>query len=70
MSKMTIPMLLAVVLFFAEAFAADSTAVTPITWNAFIDAYYTRNFNDPSNRVNGLRNFDMNENQISLALLI
>ncbi len=48
---------------------ADSTsAATPITWNAFIDAYYTRDFNDPSNRQNGLRNFDIYENQITLGL--
>jgi len=49
--------------------AADSTSTaTPITWNAFIDAYYTRNFNDPSARVNQFRNFDVNENQITLSL--
>jgi len=50
--------------------AADSTstAAPPITWNAFIDAYYSRNFNDPSSRTNQLRNFDINENQIALSL--
>jgi len=61
----------ALVLMSKSAFAADSTAapaVTPITWNAFIDVYYTRNFNDPSNRQNGLRNFDIYENQITLGL--
>lgn len=47
--------------------AADSTTV-PIIWNAFIDAYYTRNLNDPSTRVNQFRNFDINENQIALSL--
>jgi len=50
------------------AFAADTTATTPITWNAFIDAYYTRDFNDPSNRQNEFRNFDIYENQITLGL--
>ncbi len=65
--------LLAAMFFSSTALAADSTstatpAATPITWNAFIDAYYTRNFNDPANRINGLRNFDINENQIALSL--
>ena len=63
--------MLAALLFSTVAVAADSTttaSATPITWNAFIDAYYTRNFNDPSNRQNGLRNFDINENQIALSL--
>jgi len=57
-----------VILTSAVSFAADSTATTPITWNAFIDAYYTKNFNDPSNRINGLRNFDIYQNQITLGL--
>ncbi len=65
--------LLAAVFFSTVALAADSTS-TPapappkITWNAFVDVYYTRNFNDPSNRMNDLRNFDINENQITLSL--
>ncbi len=57
----------------AIAQAADSTSTAPsathkISWNAFIDVYYTRNLNDPSNRSNQLRNFDINENQIALSL--
>ena len=51
------------------SFAGDSTSTAPgITWNAFVDAYYTKNFNDPSTRTNSLRNFDINENQIALSL--
>jgi Putative beta-barrel porin-2, OmpL-like. bbp2 len=66
--RMLLPAMLAVISISGGAFAADSTATTPITWNAFIDAYYTRNFNDPSSRVNQFRNFDIYENQISLGL--
>ncbi|MFZ1081440.1 MAG: porin [Candidatus Kryptoniota bacterium] len=74
MKQALIPVTLIATMFFSTvALAADSTstatsALTPITWNAFIDAYYTRNFNDPSNRMNQLRNFDIYENQITLSL--
>ncbi|HUI31064.1 MAG TPA: porin [Candidatus Acidoferrales bacterium] len=61
-------LLAALALISKSSLAADSTATSPITWNAFIDAYYTRNFNDPSNHQNGLRNFDIYENQITLGL--
>ena len=67
MPNIILPILI-VILTSATSFAADSTAATPITWNAFIDAYYTRNFNDPPARVNQFRNFDINENQIALSL--
>lgn len=53
----------------ADASPADSTAAAPITWSGFVDAYYSRNFNDPLSRVNQFRNFDMNENQVSLSLV-
>lgn len=70
MNRLILSMLIVVMLFAANVFAADSTATsaTPITWNAFIDIYYTRDFNDPSNRQNGLRNFDIYENQVTLSL--
>jgi len=59
--------LLLLTIFPLSAFAADSTA-SKLSWSAFIDAYYTRNFNDPPTRVNQFRNFDMNENQVALSL--
>lgn len=70
MNRLILSMFIVVMLFSAKVFAADSTATsaTPITWNAFIDVYYTRDFNDPSNRQNGLRNFDIYENQVTLSL--
>lgn len=65
--------LLSAVVCSVPALAADSTSIaapspSKISWNAFIDVYYSRNFNDPSNRSNQLRNFDINENQIALSL--
>ncbi len=61
--------LVALALISRSSLAADSTSTAaPITWNAFIDAYYTRDFNDPINRQNGFRNFDIYENQITLGL--
>jgi len=74
MKQALIPVTLVAAMFFSTVgLAADSTATpapaaTPITWNAFIDVYYTRNFNDPSNRQNGFRNFDIYENQVTLGL--
>ena len=63
------PLFIAIVLVSSKSIAADSTTTSPTTWNAFIDAYYTRNFNDPSTRQNQLRNFDIYENQITLSLV-
>jgi hypothetical protein len=37
-------------------------------WEAMVDGYYGYNFNRPANRVNQLRNFDINDNQFSLNL--
>ncbi len=49
--------------------AADSTTTSPdISWSGFVDVYYSRNFNNPSNRMNQLRNFDVYENQLGLNL--
>jgi len=63
-----LPAMLALVLINGGALAADSTATTPITWNAFVDAYYTRDFNDPTSRINTLMYYNQYENQISLSL--
>jgi len=53
-------------------YAADSAAAAPapapITWSGFVDAYYSKNFNSPSNSTNALRNFDISENQFALSL--
>jgi hypothetical protein len=56
-----------------SAWGADSTvvsspAVSKISWNGFVDVYYSRNFNSPSNQMNQLRNFDIYENQFGLNL--
>ncbi len=56
-------------LFAAAAFAADSTSAHPgISWSGFVDVYYSKNFDNPSNQMNQLRNFDIYENQFSLNL--
>ncbi len=55
-----------------SARATDSTASNSehaITWSGFVDAYYGWNFNQPSNRMNQLRNFDIYENQFGLNLV-
>ncbi len=59
-----------VVLFYgAQVKAADSTTTSPdISWAGFVDVYYSWNFNNPSNRTNQLRNFDVYENQLGLNL--
>jgi Putative beta-barrel porin-2, OmpL-like. bbp2 len=56
-----------------QTWAADSTAIsTPapskISWSGFVDVYYSKNFNNPANRMNQLRNFDIYENQFGLNL--
>jgi hypothetical protein len=61
------------VFFSAQAWAADSTAVpapvpSKISWSGFVDIYYSKNFNSPSNQMNQLRNFDIYENQFGLNL--
>ncbi len=53
------------------AFAADSTSTSTqskIFWSGFVDVYYSKNFNSPSNQLNQLRNFDIYENQFGLNL--
>lgn len=40
----------------------------PISFSGFIDAYYSKNFNEPASRVNALRNFDIAEHQFVLSL--
>lgn len=60
---------LAVMLFSATALAADSTSVlSRISWSGFVDVYYSKNFNSPSNQLNQLRNFDIYENQFGLNM--
>src|ERR1700675_4387282 len=41
----------------------------PTTLSAFVDTYYGFNSNHPSNRQNGLRNFDVNTNQFGLNMI-
>ena len=65
----TIASVCAVMVSSLKAVAADSTGTSSLTWSGFVDAYYSRNFNDPISRVNQYRNFDLNENQISLSLV-
>ncbi len=62
---------LAALFFAAPAFGADSTstpASTKISWSGFVDVYYSKNFNSPSNQMNQLRNFDIYTNQFGLNL--
>ncbi len=46
--------------------AAQQTS--PLAVSGFVDAYYSRNFNQPSNRTDKLRNFDIVDNQFNLSL--
>ncbi len=55
-------------LYSAEAFAADSTTASSISWSGLVDLYYSKNFNSPSTQTNQLRNFDIYENQIGFSL--
>ncbi len=48
--------------------SAKSDSKPAITWSGFLDVYYSRNLNDPSNQMNQLRNFDIYENQLGLNL--
>ncbi len=51
------------------AFGADSTTNhTKISWSGLVDVYYSYNFNNPSNQMNRLRNFDIYENQFGFSL--
>jgi hypothetical protein len=52
----------------ASASDSTATAIAQTTWNAFVDVYYTKNFNDPIDHTNQLRNFDIHENQFILGL--
>ncbi|MFA6542194.1 MAG: porin [Bacteroidota bacterium] len=42
---------------------------SPVAVSGFVDAYYSKNFNQPANRANKLRNFDIAENQFTLSLV-
>ena len=42
---------------------------TPLAVSGFVDAYYSRNFNQPANRSDKLRNFDVLDNQVNLSLV-
>jgi len=63
----------AVLLTSSSALGADSTSVagqvpSKVSWSGFVDVYYSKNFNSPSNQWNQLRNFDFYENQFALNL--
>ena len=52
------------------AVAQDSsgTSTSKIELSGFVDAYFSKNFAEPSSRTNRLRNFDIAENQFNLSL--
>jgi hypothetical protein len=50
-----------------SALAADAAAPS-IDITGFVDTYYTYNFNDPANKLNGLHVFNPDHNALSLAL--
>ncbi|HEY9165821.1 MAG TPA: porin [Candidatus Kryptonia bacterium] len=57
------------VLLATRVFAGDSTLTqSKISWSGFVDVYYSKNFNSPSNQLNQLRNFDIYENQFGFNL--
>ncbi|HUI30765.1 MAG TPA: porin [Candidatus Acidoferrales bacterium] len=63
----------AVLITSSSALGADSTSVaaqilSKVSWSGFVDVYYSKNFNGPSNQWNQLRNFDFYENQFALNL--
>ncbi len=45
----------------------SSTASTPVVVGGYVDSYFSFNFDRPLSHVNQLRNFDVTENQVSLA---
>ena len=47
----------------ADSTAVSKPAVSKISWSGFVDVYYSKNFNSPSNQMNQLRNYDIYENQ-------
>jgi hypothetical protein len=51
-----------------KANSQDSTSASKVEVSGFVDAYYSKNFAQPSTRVNKLRNFDIAENQFNLSL--
>ncbi|MFA5834386.1 MAG: porin [Bacteroidota bacterium] len=42
---------------------------SPVAVSGFVDAYYSKNFNQPGSRINKLHNFDIAENQFTLSLV-
>ncbi len=63
--------IIAALLIAAPAFASDSTytpSSSKVSWSGFVDVYYSKNFNSPSNQMNQIRNFDIYENQLGLNL--
>ena len=57
---------------FAFIFLTVCTALSQqsssLAVSGFVDAFYSRNLNQPSNRTNKLRNFDIADNQFNLSL--
>ncbi|MCL4538355.1 MAG: porin [Bacteroidetes bacterium] len=64
----TLSLFAAAFLVSVDAFAADSTATSGISWSGLVDVYYSQNFNNPSDQMNQMRNFDVYENQFGLSL--
>ncbi len=64
----TVALVAAAVFCSADAFAADSTAASSISWSGMVDVYYSKNFNDPLTQTNQMRNFDVYDNQFGLSL--
>jgi hypothetical protein len=62
-------MLLSLVVFAVPpARAEEGKEAPPFQISGFVDTYYSYNFNNPQNRLNGLSNFDFNHNAFSLSL--
>jgi hypothetical protein len=49
--------------------ATLATILGPTSLSGFVDVYYGQNFNNPASRNNGLRSFDVANNQFGLNLL-
>jgi len=47
---------------------AKDTTSGPLTFSAMVDFNYNKNFNNPSDNINGYRNFDVKENQFNINL--
>lgn len=47
----------------------ESSEATPVEITGFVDSYYSFNVSRPESRINQLRNFDIDENQLNVSLV-